>query len=373
MANTSITPGTMTPVGSGGSAVPGFRVLPTGSTWDDVLAAYAAASSGDAIMLPNETIQFTSSPDITKSIRITGHPGGLSKLEVQSNIAAHGSSGMFFVGFGAAPINVRFDHFEIYHNRGAMGSSGREYCFSIGNKIASCEIDHMLFTDITSDVAHTYDDQLNTTTFNISFHDNIVNEWYETVFLTRVGSMSGLYIYNNVCTTTAAHPSAPSTVSAPYGFAVSEEDNTNPIIVSNVYVCNNTIDASGVVNRGTMANSLGLVVSRSNSLDYCLFQNVNFINNIVKGFYLGAKILNVNDYTHATPEREPYISSCPIGVRGSVLLKDNQISASDSYNAYFDITAVGLTNDLFVATNNIFGTPFENYGAGLRTIVQYNT
>jgi len=302
MANTSITPGTMTPVGSGGSSVPGTTVLPSGIDGAGIQAAIDAAAAGDILMLPNERVDITGSAGLyfDHSVDLIGHPGGLSEIYTSADISISGSSVMVVVANyhlgDAYDISCHFDNFTMTQERRETAlDSGVYRCnfFWLSNHCNGIEFSNMTFNHGSSNIVNiqAYDNTAydGMTVRNISFHDNVLNEWWESILILAAGSLDGCTIYNNTGTCNSVHWNG--AVSNPYGFALDVEDSYGTI--QNVTITDNHIDARGA--SAGMANGMGFSMSTSfpRTRPHC-FQNVVVSNNYFGGFTWGTLVAAFN-------------------------------------------------------------------------------
>jgi hypothetical protein len=188
----------------------------------------------------------------------------------------------------------------------------------IENGLASLEVSYMRFEDITADVITQSGSSAGTDldAHLISFHHNVVAEWYESIFISRNGHLTGCWMTNNVCTTTQPNPNG--AISRPYGFVLDEEGSTG--FRQDIVFANNIIDARGS-NPANMGNSFGLVVTINDApSNNVYYDRVSIVNNYVYNFYYGIYMNGVN-CTRGTS---------PAGKTSFVSLESNRIENSIS-------------------------------------------
>lgn len=306
--------------GVGGVAVTGITALAAGSVWADLTDLYDSVDPGHIIILPAENIDVSSSLQITKDIEIWGHPSGLSKLTVYGDLSIFGSGTQFMIGWDdsevmGTPINVKLKDFTIEHDRVTVGPF-RTNMITLKSGVASCEISGMTLLGATADVFDIVNKASNPsgTATNVSFHDNTVTEWWESVCLLRCGWADNVHIFNNICTTSSANPN--SGISRPYGVAIDMEDSFGEF--TNVTVSNNSFVSTVPFEENS--NSLGLAVTMNDLFGDVRYDRISFLNNTIDGFYYGFYLSDVNTLT--------------TGEGSHISVEGNHFLNSDSYPIY---------------------------------------
>jgi hypothetical protein len=298
----------------GTSGVPNYWVLPTGSAWADVLSAVTGASAGDTIILPPEEIVQTSTLRIDKSLRLLGNPLGGSSLLAADTVTdpdfGGGSNirigiGNFSAAGSAACDGVRLAYFEMRDARTNINQ--RNQAINVIYACKNVEIDHMTFTDITSDCIDIRPWAWNSTDVpsnwyeplygctNISIHDNVVNEWWEGFFDYNNGTLENCWVYNNSGVVTN-NPHG-LTFQGPMALEINIEQQGGQC--SNVYMMNNSFYASGT---GGQQGSIGFVENGGDGVPNNIFyKNVYCLNNIFDGFYTGLYIGQAPHWTFTYP------------------------------------------------------------------------
>lgn len=258
------------------SGLPNLWMVPPGSTTPQIQAIIDGAADGDTVMLANETHIQTEVIRLFHEVNLIGDPRGGSKIKIVTNIVNQfGSTMQIWVGWTVAPMRCRISNIEFEHDREAM-TSPRTCCIVFAESISEFEIDHCTFTNITADCVHQWDTPgAPLTTNNISFHDNVVNEWWESVFLFLSGSCNNVQIHNNVCTTSSRNPAGG--VSDPYGVDIGMENSQGDI--TNVVISNNTFTSTAPT-----GNSLGIVTAASDNTGIVHYDGISILNNTILGF-----------------------------------------------------------------------------------------
>jgi hypothetical protein len=294
--------------------------VPMGSSGSDLQTICNDAPVGSTIVLPAGDIIQTSSLRIIKDLKVIGHASGISKLKINGDVTAVGSARQIMVGWDqtetmGTPINFKLSGFTMEHDRILGGSGMRTVAITMAKGIASADISHMKFLGITNDVCNIVNHAQDPTgiALNVAFHDNLITEWYESLFLTRCGWADKIWIYNNIGTTSAANPNA--SISRPYGVAIDMENSFGEF--TNITVCNNSF--TNTIAYEQNGNSFGVVVHINDVFEgyVTLFDKIFIHNNYLDGWYMGGSFRSANLSTENN---------------GSLIVfADNDIRNSDSY------------------------------------------
>jgi len=316
------------------TGAPGYTALSTGSTWTDIVNAVDAASPGDTIILPPEEVVQTTVLVIDKPLTILGSALGGSSLVALDTISDpdYGGGTQHRILIGSFTVNgnvdcdgVRLSGFEMRDDR-ASNINMRNQCIDIGYSCKNVEIDHMLFTDITSDCLDirpwvwpstgsywASDPNWRDPVFgveNISYHHNIVNEWWEGFFDYNRGPLKNCWVYNNYAVTT----------NNPHGFTYQGpmclEINIEQVggYGTEIFMMNNNFHASGT---GSQPGSIAFVENGGDGVPSSIFyERVYCCNNIFDGFYQGVYIGQAPHWSYSVypsssdPHSRTIISDC---------------------------------------------------------------
>jgi len=364
-------------------------ILPSGTTWTEFLDAYNAATAGDLIVLPGELITQTSGWFINKAIKVigngevdgNGHP--LSGFKILGDITLAGSSQQIAIGYGGFPTTpyttvegVEIAYLTIEHTRNA---TNRCNAISFFGHTKDIHVHHCYFKNITSDVfifrnesTMAIEGQIGALE-DILIHDNIVEEWYETVFNWHEGSGSRICMWNNYCTCMAGgHPNF--AVSRPYAALCNIEEDIYDGFLDGFHLINNTfisdlynwsLGVGGQAGSGTDFNdSVGFAMRRNNNPDI-RYHHVSLRGNFFKGW---DKIL-YHIQTQTVDGSPLFPGPAYVDYSGNRFEEFGDVGVNiDDWGAAGDVIIFG-DNDIVVLTGEQTGILLPG-GAGVVSIIQ---
>jgi len=275
-------------VPAGVVTLPNSIILESGSTWTDVLTAYAAVQPGQTIFLPNEEIIQTSVLVITKPCRIVG-TGPLSAITMNTSLSFQGSGQQIAIQSYTTDVyaeDVYLESFILKQDRTA--GTFRHLGISIQDRVRNCHINRIHFEGITQSNIVTRHfggvSNPNSVPDGIYITNCTADEFWESWWEHRNGSIKNLYLINNTGTTSSANANA--SISRPSGFFLNLEGSGSHGLCENIYMIGNTMTGELADVDAHFINSIGVAV-RENGYPDCRYNNINIHHNTFDGWDLG--------------------------------------------------------------------------------------